>query len=312
MQTRTPVVRTRGLGARLLAAAIAAALALGASVGYAQDDARERSRAAFRRGVTQAESGDYASARDSFLEAYKLFPHPSILLNLGIARAHTGQWVEAEQDLVHFLADDGGARPDELGSARAELAQTRQHIGTFRLRVSPDGARATLDARPIALLPGSFVDVRTTRGTHALRVDADGYAPYAKKLDVAGEKGPDVDVALRPAGETPAAPAQPGEGRRIGGWFLVAGAGVAAVVGTVFGVYVVSLANEYNTAGSGPYQDQGTKASGITFRTSADLAFIAALAMGGAGAYLLLTVPDAQPAQARLVVGPWSGIAGSF
>lgn len=303
MRTRRPL---------LLAAAIAATIVLAAGAGSAQDDARERSRAAFRRGVTQAESGDYTSARDSFLEAYKLFPHPSILLNLGIARAHTGQWLEAEQDLVHFLADDGGARPEELASARAELAQTRQHLGSFRLRVAPDGARASLDARPIALIPGGFVDVRTTRGAHALRVDADGYASYGKTLNIAGEKGPDVDLSLRPAGEPPPPPANPGEGRRIGGWFLVAGAGVAAVVGTVAGFEAISLANEYNTLGETNFQKPGTKASGLVFRTSADIAFLAALGMGGAGAYLLLTAPDAQSPQARLLVGPWTGIAGSF
>lgn len=299
----------------LLAAAVAAALALSSSRAGAQsgDDARERSRAAFRRGVTQAESGDYASARDSFLEAYKLYAHPSILLNLGIARAHTGQWLEAEQDLVHFLADDGGARADELASARAELAQTRQHLGSFRLRVAPDGARATLDARPVAVIPGSFVDVRTTRGAHVLRVDADGYTAYGKTLDIAGEKAPDVSVSLRPVGEAPPpSETHPEDGQRIAGWFFVAGAGVAAVVGAVAGFEAISLANEYNTRGNSNFQSQGTKASGITFRTSADIAFLGALALGGVGAYLLLTAPDTQAAQARLVVGPWSGIAGSF
>jgi hypothetical protein len=295
----------------LLAAAVVAALALSSSPGGAQsDDAREQSRAAFRRGVGQAESGDYASARDSFIEAYTLFPHPSILLNLGIARAHTGQWLEAEQDLVHFLADDGGARAEELASARAELTQTRQHLGSFRIRVAPNGARATLDAHPVAVIPGTFVDVRTTRGAHSLRVNADGYQPYRKTLDVAGEKGPDVDVSLRPVGAAPVE--RPGEGQRIGGWFLVAGAGVAAVVGVVAGVEAMSLANQYNTRGNHNFGDPGTKASGITFRTSADVAFVAALALGGAGAYLLLTAPDSQGSQARLVVGPWSGIAGSF
>jgi len=295
----------------LLAAAIAAALALSAASAGAQDDVRERSRAAFRRGVGQAESGDYASARDSFLEAYTLFPHPSILLNLGIARAHTGQWLEAEQDLVHFLADDGGARAEELASARAELAQTRQHLGSFRIRVTPSGSRATLDAQPIALLPGSFVDVRTTRGSHALRVNADGYEPYKKTVDVSGEKAPDVDVSLRAVGEAPVV--KPGEGQRTAGWFLVAGAGVAAVVGVVAGFEAISLANEYNTPGDLNFQKSGTKASGITFRTSADIAFLGALALGGAGAYLLLTAPNGQQGpQARLVLGPWSGLAGSF
>src|ERR1700722_2273172 len=145
-------------GRLLLAAATLATLVASAAPGHAQDDPKEQSRAAFRRGVSQASAGDYAGARDSFQEAYRLFAHPSILLNLGIARAHTGQWLEAEQDLVRFLADDGGAKPDELASARAELAQTRGHLGTFRLRVAPTGSRATLDAHAVAVIPGSFVD----------------------------------------------------------------------------------------------------------------------------------------------------------
>src|SRR5450755_2168907 len=130
----------------------------------------EDSRAAFRKGVDDAKRGDYAAARESFLRAYTLYPHASILLNLGIARAHTGELIEAEQDLVHFLADDGGAPPNEIASARSELAEVRSHLGTFRLRAAPSGARARLDARALALIPGAFVDVRATVGTHALHV----------------------------------------------------------------------------------------------------------------------------------------------
>src|ERR1700682_1074191 len=78
----------------------------------ARADDREASRAAYRRGVQEVESQNYAAARDSFLEAYRLFAHPSILLNLGIARMHTAEFVVAEQDLVRFLSDDGGASQD--------------------------------------------------------------------------------------------------------------------------------------------------------------------------------------------------------
>lgn len=289
-----------------------------------QDDARERSRAAFRRGVAQAEAGDYVAARDSFEKAYRLFAHPSILLNLGIARAHTGQWVEAEQDLLHFLADDGGAQPDELASARAELAQTRQHLGTFRLHVAPDGARATLDARAIALLPGGSVDVRATRGTHDLHVEADGYVPVDRRVVVAGERAPDVDIRLAPAaaagGETtappvgaPGAPAPSDTGRTVG-WFLVGAGAVAAGVGVYSGLEAISLANAYNTKGSGSsYQDPGTKQRGLVFRTAADVAFVGAVALGGLGVYFLLARPTPSRAQAALVLAPgWTGVAGRF
>jgi hypothetical protein len=295
----------------VLAAAVAAALLASSQPGRADDEARDRSRAAFRRGVAQAHDGNYTAARDSFLEAYKLFPHPSILLNVGIARAHTGQWLEAEQDLVHFLADDGGAQPDELLSARQELAQTRSHLGTFRLRVSPDGSRAMLDAHPIALIPGGFVDVRTTRGTHQLDCEADGYAGIHQSVVVAAERAPNVDLTLT-AGPGPARVA-PGEGRRTAGWFLVGGGVMAAGIGIFAGLTAESLAHGYNTVGSGSYQDAATKARGIVFRTSADVAFIGALALGGVGVYFLLTPADSGAAQARVVLAPgFGGVAGSF
>jgi hypothetical protein len=298
----------------VLAAALAAALLALPLPGRAEDDARERSRAAFRRGVVQAHDGNYTAARDSFSEAYKIFPHPSILLNLGIARAHTGQWLEAEQDLVRFLADDGGAGPDELASARAELAQTRSHLGAFRLRVSPDGARAMLDQRPIALIPGQFIDVRTTRGTHDLSLDADGYVPLDRPVVVEAERAPNLDITLVPqraGGHVERVTTN--EGRRTLGWFLVGGGVIATGIGIFAGLEAESLAHGYNTPGSGSYQDAATKARGLVFRTAADVAFVSAIALGGAGAYFLLTTPSPARPQARLVLGPaFGGIAGTF
>lgn len=298
----------------LLAAATLATLVASSAPGHAQSDPREQSRAAFRRGVAQASSGDYAAARDSFLEAYRLFAHPSILLNLGIARAHTGEWLEAEDDLVRFLADDGGAKPDELASARAELAQARSHLGTFRLRVTPTGARATLDAHAVAVIPGSFVDVRTTRGPHDLHVAADGFAPVDEVVSVDADRGPDIDVRLSHGHAAEAAPT-PMDARSVAGWFLVGGGVVALGIGAYTGVQAQTLANEYNTAGNAHFQDPSTKSSGITFRTSADVAFATAIVLGGLGTYFLLTPSSPSSsgtAQAGVVVGPWSGITGSF
>ncbi len=303
----------------LLAAATLATLVASATPGHAQADPRERSRAAFRRGVTEAGSGDYPAARDSFLEAYRLFAHPSILLNLGIARAHTGEWLQAEQDLVHFLADDGGAQPDELASARAELAQTRSHLGTFRLRVAPSGSRATLDAHAVAVIPGTFVDVRTTRGPHDLHVAAEGCTPVDRVVQVDADRGPDVDVRLVTGrGEPPPTSTSNTtsmDGRSVAGWFLVGGGVIALGIGAYAGVQAQTLANQYNTAGNIHFQDQSTKSSGLVFRTSADVAFVGALVLGGLGTYFLLT-PSAPPAtsaaQAGVVLGPWSGIAGAF
>jgi len=299
----------------VLAAAIAAAFLSSTQVVVADDagdrqgEARERSRAAFRRGVAQAQEGNYAGARDAFIEAYRLFAHPSILLNLGIARAHTGQWLEAEQDLVRFLADDGGAQAGELLSARAELAQARSHLGTFRLRIAPDGAHATLDGKPIALISGGVVEVRTTRGSHDLVVEAEGFAAIDRAIVVQSERAPDVDITLRPAG-TPDDHTGSRESRRTAAWFLLGGGAVALAIGAYAGLEAKSLADAYNTAGNASFQDPATKARGLVFRTSADVAFLGALGLGGVGAYFMLTVPTAP---VRAVLGPGTvGLAGSF
>jgi len=77
-------------------------------------------------------------------------------------------------------------------------------------------------------------------------------------------------------------------------------------------VQAQTLANEYNTPGTSRFQDQSTKSSGLVFRTSADVAFVSALVLGGLGTYFLLTPSTSSGAQAGVVVGPWSGIRGGF
>lgn len=307
-------------------AALASAAFVVTSVALA-GDAREDSRAAFRRGVDQAQTGDYKAARESFAFAYKLYPHPSILLNLGIARAKTSEYIDAEQDLIRFLSDDGGAPPNELVSARAVLAEVRAHLGSFRLRVSPSGASARLDARPLALIPGKLVEVRATIGTHALHVEAEGFGAIDRDVPVDSASTRDLDLALQPTvddGHGRARVAESGgtSTKTTAGFILVGGAVVLAGVGTYAGLHARSLASDYNTPGSGAFQDASTRSSGITSRTLADVAFVSALIAGGVGVYFLLTAPSSATAsphaaahrsRAHVVVGPaFSGVVGSF
>src|SRR5262249_38314990 len=141
---------------------------------FAEDPRKEQSRTAFRKGVELVQKGDLRGGRDAFVEAYRLFPHPSILLNLGLVRARIGESLEAEHDLLRFLADDGGGTRDEVQSARAALADARTHIGTLKLRVEPAGAHATLDGKPLPLAAGEQTEARVLSGDHVLEIAADG------------------------------------------------------------------------------------------------------------------------------------------
>jgi hypothetical protein len=278
----------------------------------ADDDVREQSRVAFRRGVSSVREGNYEAARDAFLEAYTLFAHPSILLNLGIARARTGEYVDAEQDLSRFLSDDGHASSDEISSARAALAEVRRHLGTLRIKVTPPGARAQLDAKSIALAPGAFADLRITTGEHALHVEADGYAPIDESLHVNAQSPNIKEIAL--AGtqdkvERPVPTSDDDRGRR---WLAVGFGGAAALsagIGVFSGLRASALAHDYNT---GRPQDPSARAAGMTYRTVADISFLVAIASAGAGAYFFFVRP-ASTAPAAVVVGPlFSGVRGTF
>lgn len=260
----------------------------------AADDPREESRAAFRRGVASVQAGSFAAARDAFLEAYRRFPHPSILLNLGIARWRTGEYVEAEQDLARFLSDDGGATADEVSSARGALAHVRENLGTLRLRVAPAAARATLDGRGIPLEPGRFADVRVVSGAHVLVAEAPDHTARRRDVVIAAGAPLEVDLALavgesRGPDPSVAAPPPARDATRVAvGWSVIGVAIVAAGVGTYAGVRALGLADDYATPGRAGYQDHDTRASGILLRTVADVAFASSIATAAVGAYLVL------------------------
>ena len=287
-----------------------------------RDAAREASRAAFRRGVAEAQAGSYPSAKDAFADAYRLFPHPSILLNLGIARWRTGEYVAAEQDLARFLSDDGGASAEEVSSARAAIGHVREHLGTLRVRVAPATARASVDGGAIRLDPSGFVEVRTVTGARVVSAVAEGHAAITRKVELAPAAIVSVDVTLPLEAAPRELPLAPGDAsaddgrhtRIVVGWSLIGAAVAAAGVGTYAGVRALSLADAYGTPGRAGYQDPDTKASGVTLRTVADVAFAASIASAAVGAYLLV-VTAGSPARgvSALVIGPAGpALRGSF
>ncbi|WP_394822580.1 hypothetical protein [Pendulispora albinea] len=286
-----------------------------ASASEKDEGARERSRAAFRRGVALVKEENYAAARDAFDEAYRLYAHPSILLNLGLARAKTGEYVEAERNLLSFLVDDGGAAPDEQKGARAALAEVRMHLGTLLIQVAQATARATLDRKPIPLVSGGISEVRVVAGEHALHVEAEGYVPLDQALRV--EPGRSTSRSLALASESPAAVTvreTPGGSNEAAssrtktiGWSLVAVSAATLGFGAYAGLRALSLSDDYERTGV-----RGTKSTGMAFRTFADVSILVGLASAGIGLYLLLQ-PSHPTRSARLVVGPaHTAIVGSF
>ncbi len=314
---------------RLVVATVAAvALIVAPSLAHA-DPARDNSRLEFSRGVGLVHQGDYAGARDAFAEAYRLYPHPSILLNLGIAQWKTGQYVEAESSLVKFLADYGDASAENVESARAALRELRTHLGSVRLLVTTPDAHVTFDSRSIPVTASVEVAIAGVVGDHELTVQATGFVSRHERVHLEAGNVKPLSVTLvpgtdppgpgsgeggsgpndRPAASGVAESSGTGTTRAVVGWSLLGAGAAAAIVGTVCGVRAISLANDYNHHGFDP----DDKSTGTTFRTLSDVTFVTAIVAGGVGAYLVLVKPA--PSYASGSGGPSTALGvgpGSF
>lgn len=266
---------------------------------------REKSRAAFKKGVAQLRAQEWAAARASFEAAWSLYPHPSILLNLGIARLKTDDPVLAEQDLLRFLAEDPGAAPDELAGAREALAESRGRIGTIRVTASPKTARVVVDGKPVERVRAAesavIAEQRVKAGPHAVRVDADGYVPDERTVEAAAKADTEVDVALTSAKDTQP-PVETSSTRKAIGWTLVGAGGVALVAGGAMALRAMSLSDDYGDASNpSTFQNADVRSEGIAFRTGADVAVGVAVVCVAAGLVLLLTnVGASRPADVAL------------
>jgi|GEM_PF-805501 len=271
-----------------------------APAAHVDADTRERSRAAFRRGVAQLRAQDWASARQSFEAAWSLYPHPSILLNLGIARLRTDDPVRAEQDFVRFLSEDFGASPEELAGAREALAETRAKLGTLRVVAGPPSARVQVDGKVVEAVRRAdpaggasdvvVAEVRTKPGKHGISVAAEGFRPAQREVDVVARGEVSVTFTLTPeeAASKKVTAEEPAT-RAIVGWSLVGLAGVALTTSVVTGVRAMSLADDYADPTSPAFQSADVRSEGVTFRTSADVALGVGLLAGAAAVVLLLT-----------------------
>lgn len=267
---------------------------------------RERSRAAFRKGVGQLKAQDYAGARASFEEAWSLVQHPSILLNLGIARLKTDDPILAESDLSRFMNEDSSATAEELASARDALAEARSKIGTIKVVAVPKTSKVSVDGKAIAgKVPdgGEAVnaDVRVNAGKHTLTVEADGYATDQREVEVAGKADAEVSIALvKGSGEAAPAAAASDPGTRKGAWmtpgtrkivtYSLLGAGGLSLVGmSIFGLRGISLANDHNDPSSPSFGNAQVAADAKNSLTAADVFLVVGVVCLAGGAVLLFT-----------------------
>jgi hypothetical protein len=164
-------MRTRTVAAALLIALAPMTLTVQGFAQATDDPTIKAARARFNEGVEFFDKGQFENARASFLQAYALHKHPTVLLNLAQSSLRSGHSLEAAKYFQQFLRDSTGVTAAQKSDADKGLAEARTKLG--RLEVSaPAGEEIFVDGDHAGTAPLSAqVDVEP--GPHTVKANGD-------------------------------------------------------------------------------------------------------------------------------------------
>ncbi|AGP34857.1 hypothetical protein SCE1572_10230 [Sorangium cellulosum So0157-2] len=209
----------------------------------------DKARKLYVEGVAASEQNRWADAYASFVAAWALQKHYTIVGGIGTCELMLQRYRDAAEHLaiyVRELANDTTATPEEREAAAAAYAQARAEVGAVIVSANVPGAKVLVDGSPVGTTP--LVDpVFVEPGPHTITVQHDGHAPESSAVDVA--RGGEIQRAFEleqlvvraPPEPAPAPPPPPAMAERSSAP-IVAGASVAAA-GVIAGVVFTLVAN---------------------------------------------------------------------
>ena len=197
----------------LVAAGVTLASSLGALGHAAAQDAPDaqdvaRARDAFRRGVARYQAADYASALESFQEAYRIAPNPAVRVNMANCYERLERPNEAIFNYEQFLAEAGPTVPAARRTeVEAALAGLRARFAEVTITMSPDD-RATMSIDGAPDSPPPPQPLRLAPGRHVLEITRPGEPTQRRDLDLTAGTATSIDLTrlAPPPGRTPPPP----------------------------------------------------------------------------------------------------------
>jgi hypothetical protein len=181
-------MRTRPIAVALLLALAPAAFPSPVVAQTSTDDpTTAMARARFKEGVDFFDKGSFEQARASFLQAYALKKHPSVLLNLAWSCLKSGHAFEAEHYFRQFLSDSKDISDKQRSDANDGLNQSHAKLGRIEV-IAATGTDVSIDGDHAGTTPlGDPVYVDP--GAHTVKFKApDGTIDTSSVTVLAGEK----------------------------------------------------------------------------------------------------------------------------
>jgi hypothetical protein len=289
---------------------------------------RATARALALEGHKALQAKDYQTAADRFGRADALVHAPTLVVDLARALTGLGRYVAAHEKYELVLREGVPANAPKswlraLEDAKREVEAIKPKLAwvTVILKDPPD-ATVTIDG---AVVPPAAIGVRRAAdpGSPAIRVEADGYAPFEQtvsvgpgeetSIDVTLERLPDAPAPIEPARVAQDTSAPPSNTRRILTYVALGVGGAGIVVGSVTGVLALGKRSDLNKVcrdSDCPSSEQGAISDYRQYGTISGIGFGVGVAGIGTGLVLLLTQPksgETPSAAAGLSVKPLVG-----
>ena len=204
----------------------------------AQNQVKELARELLLKGHERRKANDHDGAYAHYKAAWRIFEHEQTAQWLGKSELRAGHYLAAAEHLDKYLREaPKDTSPEELATARKELAEAKKHVGTLRVTVAEAGAEVFLNEATKGLGPMDrdfFVEPRAYRVEVKVGARTIGVAE-GEVLE--GERGV---VRLEKPLTTPTSAVNKPESRVP----VVILGGAAAVIGTGIGVGYVLDATE--------------------------------------------------------------------
>ena len=189
---------------RICSTALTIVLVLTAAVARGQSAAdKKQAQALVVAGVHLMDTGDNRGALGKFDEAFKLFPSPKILFNMGRAHYALHEEVDALTDFERFLDESPYAPKESRAEAERVIAELRPRLSYLDLDVEDVGSHISVDGREVGTAPLARPLV-VAPGAHEVRVEKAGLLPTIRNVSpVPGQK---LRLALKLIAATETAP----------------------------------------------------------------------------------------------------------
>ena len=160
----------------------------------AQSDA-EKAKEHYKQGVALFQEENYKMAVAEFLRSFELKANWKLRLTIGICFFNLNRFVDARMELLAYIEEGGDNVPDDKKEqAKDLLTQISKLLADVKVETNVEGAKVYIDDKKIAETPMKSFAIEA--GAYELRIEAPGYKPYVKNLNLAGGDSKFMDVTL--------------------------------------------------------------------------------------------------------------------